>query len=159
MDVLNPTRLVWVSAIVPLLAFSGAHYSILSPELPEWAAPPAAEMVEPLPPPFYLPLDVPVRAGIRGGNTQIVVGIAVVARLQGPDLLTVSGVVTEKKETILADLTEILNQTATKNADPAHLYQVLPEQFRDAINTGLAIEAIPEPVEKVLIVELMVQGS
>lgn len=158
MDVLSPKHLAWASAVFPVLAFGFALNGILAQDIPDWAKPPE-DLVIPLPPPYYLPLDVPVRAGLDGGKTLIAVSLAFSARLDPMDLLTVSALVTEKQATILADLTEVLLQTASENADPVVLYRDLPARLRDATNRALATDALPAPVHQVFIVDMMIQPN
>lgn len=154
MEFLSPKRLAYVSALVPLAAFSFALHQILTPTLPEWAQP----VVEaPLPKPYYLPLDVPLQAGPQGGTVLVTLGIAFVARLEPLDLLTVSEQIKTRQQVILADLNEILMQEAQADSSPAHLMQVLPPLLRDATNRGLGIETLPEPVHDVFITSLVVQ--
>lgn len=157
MNVLSPKRLLWISAIVPLSAFAFALSTILVPETPDWAAPPVADIAPP--PPFYLPLDVPLRAGPQGGNVQIELNLAFSARLAGLDLLALSETVKAKQAAILADLTEVLLQESDKNADPVSLYQTLPPALLTVVNAALSTDTLPNPVSEVLIVNLSVRGN
>lgn len=155
---------ILLGALCTLFPFGGFSYALtqsLSPELPDWAQVKVVE-VEPAPLPArtYSSLDAPINVGLHGGRIRVSVSLAFATRLQMTDLLDLSVKIKEKQSSILARFTDIVLQEGEKVEKSvglaAQLRKSLPQRLLDAVNEELYQEAIPTPVEEVLIEDLMI---
>lgn len=160
---LSPSFLLLLGAVLPVVAFATALALTLKQPLPDWALPPAEDVMPPRPDPTYMELDQPLRFGVFGGRIQISMSLGFAARVAGLDLLDLGTRVQERQDAILARLTDAaLNAAASERSSKnlgAHLRSVLPDPMRQIVNEALATEALPEPVDEVLILDLSIQGG
>ena len=155
MQLLTNPRLMLMSAFVPLAAFGVAMGQALNPALPDWATPLVVQPEEAvIIPPFYLELDTPLQIGLKGGRVQLAVNLAFSARLGTLDLLELSTQVKTLESRVLSELSKDLFAASQQDQELARLRQVLPSIFRDTVNGILGSEALPTPVDEVLIMEI-----
>ena len=154
MQLLTAPRLMLISAALPVAVFGIVLSQALNPALPEWAIPAVpAETAAPIPP-FYLELDTPLQIGLKGGRVQLAVNLAFSARLGTLDLLELSTQVKTLESRVLSELSKDLFAASQMDQDMHRLRQVLPAVFRDTVNGVLGSEALPTPVDEVLIMEI-----
>lgn len=155
MQLLTNPRLMLMSAFVPVAAFGVAMGQALNPALPDWAT---ALLIQPeeavIIPPFYLELGQPLQLGLKGGRVQLMVNLAFSARLGQLDLLDLSTRVKSLEDVVLAELSNDLLAASLRDQDLQRLRRELPVTFRDTVNRVLGTEALPAPVDEVLIMEV-----
>lgn len=145
---------------LPVLAFAFGLWSALGTTPPEWTAPPEKAPAVALPDPTYLPLDEPLQLGLAGGRLRLSLNLAFSARLAGPDLLDLGTRIKAEQPAIMAALTEAALREATRlETAPdlaAALRAALPAILRATVNDRLGTEALPTPVEEVLVLDIAV---
>lgn len=155
MPILTNPRLMLLSATLPTVAFAVALSQTLHPALPDWAIPRVDEVMSaPVIAPFYLELETPLQLGLMGGRVQLSVNLAFSARLGPMDLLDLSTRVKDREQPVLAALSNDLLAATNADQDVNRLRQVLPAIFRDTVNQILGTDALPIPVDEVLIMEI-----
>lgn len=155
MQLLTNPRLMLMAAFVPLAAFGVAMGQALNPALPDWATPLAVQPEEaPIIPPFYLELGQPLQLGLKGGRIQLSVNLAFSARLAPFDLLDLSNRVKSMEDVVLSELSNDLLAASLRDQDLQRLRRELPITFRDTVNRVLGTEALPTPVDEVLVMEV-----
>lgn len=158
---MKQTRLLFAFAFgLPSLAFAFGLWSAFGTATPDWAS--VAEEAPAPPPPelTYLPLDEPIQLGLSGGRLRVSLNLAFSARLAGPDLLDLGTRIKAAQPAIMAALTEAALRKATllENTPDtaAALRAALPAILRTTVNERLGTDALPAPVEEVLILDIAV---
>lgn len=157
---LTHPRLMLLSATVPLVAFAIGISQTLHPAVPDWALPTENQPIAaPVTAPFYLELDTPLQVGQQGGRVQLSVNLAFAARLGQTALLDLSDRLKQREQRVLAALSDDLLAATTTDQDVSRLRQVLPAIFRDTVNQILGTEALPAPVDEVLVLGIASSGG
>ncbi len=154
MQLLTTSRLLLISAALPVAGFGIVLAQALNPALPDWATPVMPKETVPALPPFYLELDTPLQLGLKGGRVQLSVNLAFSVRLGTGDLMDLSAQVKNLEGQVLSELSKDLFAASQKDQDLLRLRQVLPATFRDTVNKVLATGAVPAPVDEVLIMAI-----
>lgn len=160
MPILTNPRLMLLSAMVPMAAFAMGLSQTLRPSVPDWAGPANNQPIAaPVTAPFYLELDTPLQVGQQGGRVQLSVNLAFSVRLGPADLLDLSNRLKQIEQRVLAVLSNDLLAATTPDQDVARLRQVMPVLFRDSVNQMLGTQALPAPVDEVLVLGISSSGG
>lgn len=138
--------------------FGVAAFAVMQPVQPEFApadakaAPQDAETML-----VYVQIKEPLAVAVAEQPVRVVVTLAVALRAPVMDLVTLKAEVETKRPALLAAMLAVAQVEVAKTAVPAELLKTLPGPLRDAVNRALGTDALPEPVEDVLIVGLVTQ--
>lgn len=160
---MTPFRLAVMTAVLPTVGFLSAIVYIYGQPLPDWAMPPPEEVPIVLPDPTYLELEQPIQVGLYGGRIQVTLNLAFSARAEPLVLLDLGAKIKELESAIMADLiSAVLKEGEAIDSSQGlakRLREVLPPILRQVVNTNLASEEQPEPVDEVLILDIAIQSG
>lgn len=135
----------------------------------------AALVMQPVPPPpfapvdeaadvqdegtllVYVPLEEQLAVAVTEQPVRVILTLGVSLRASVTDLVTLKAEVEKKRPALLAAMLEVAQVEVAKTAEPAVLLKSLPEPLRGVVNNVLGTDALPEPVEEVLITGLVTQ--
>lgn len=107
-------------------------------------------------PRVYVPLTHALTIKLREGGPRMEAGLALAVRGSTEDLLALTSRVEAQIAPIEAEVVRVAQEVVAESADSQSLHAVLPVKLRDVINSAIATEDWPAPVDEVLITALRV---
>lgn len=139
--------------------FGVAAYRVMQPVPPPPFAPVKAGPArhDPALMQVYVPLEEQLAVAVAEQPVRVMMTLAVSLRAPVADLLALKAQVEATRPALLAALLEVAQTEVARTAEPAVLMAVLPAPLRESLNRRLGTEALPEPVEEVLITGITAQ--
>lgn len=105
----------------------------------------------------YVPIEEQIAVAVAEQPKRVMLTLAVTLRGTVEELIGLKAAVDEKRPAILAEMLIAAQGEVVKSTDPATLLKSLPGPLRAAVNRVAGTDALPEPVEEVLIIGLVTQ--
>lgn len=152
-----------VFAVLGFLCLGGgfgvAAFRVMQPVPPPHFAQVPEEEAAPEPDTMlvYVPLEEQLAVAVAEQPVRVMLTLGVSLRASVSDLVALQAEVDERRPALLAAMLEVAQVEVAKTAEPAVLLKTLPGPLREVVNEALGTDALPEPVEEVLITGLVTQ--